>query len=350
MRNEQQRQASDNSRVGVRHDTMFPPLLRSGCSDPVAKSGDSPSNHQGTKERAAMRLKPFGLAIVLTTAATSVRAGDLYVVGNLNLASNMTVTSMSSADQYFKWDAGGGLQIAIPASGNRDKAMNVFCQRPYSGNDLIAAYDASTNALWLLSTLPDRSFRIYSGESDLNVLKVKPSAVEMFTTWNGFPADGQLNVYGSASFSGNVEIDGPLKLYGGMDPPYLLLDSETRDNIAQRVAREVPPSKQTGAALFWNSQTRQLEIYVGSEGTFYSLAGKVTAAIVPPVVKGATVKRRFQIDGATGAVVEEQTMMVPRWQLKPGYEFNSQSGAFTYLSSSNAAPVTVTAQEALELK
>jgi len=191
-------------------------------------------------------------------------------------------------------------------------------------------------------------------------------------TWDNSEFSSGLTVGPSAQFESDVEVDGKLNLYGGMDPPYLLLDSETRSNIADRVAREVPPSKQTGAALFWNSQTKQLEVYVASEGSYYDLTGKLLVAINPPVATNTTVISGYRIDPVTGGIVTRQSVHAPRWQLKSGYRFNSLTGVFTQVGSdsnavpeagstptgvstqagseSNATPVAVSAQEALELK
>ena len=172
--------------------------------------------------------------------------------------------------------------------------------------------------------------------------------------FGGFGASEDFNYNpdgASTVFDNDVEIDGKLSLYGGMDPPYLLLDSETRASIANRVAGEVPPSKQTGAALFWNAQSKQLEIYVAGEGAYYDLAGKQIASIKPPIVADASVTRSYRIDPTTGAVVLRERMQAPRWQVKQGYRFDAATGTFTQLGGdTNAPPVTVSAQEALELK
>jgi hypothetical protein len=345
MRNEQQRQASDNSRVGVRHDTMFPPLLRSGCSDPVAKSGDSPPKHLGTKERVVMKLIPLSLAVVLTTAVGAVQAGELNVVGSINVASNLTTVSMTLSGRVSvlqQYDNTGRLHL----NGNAFQQIGTVFS---STRGTIGLHEAGYVFANMQSDgMPEG---LYFGVADyvthppeviIQQLGLRANGVEVFT--------GGLSVPGNGNFGGDLNIDGKVYANGGIDPPYLLLDNETRASIADRVGREVPPSKQSGAALFWNSQTRQLEIYVASEGAFYNLTGKLITAIAPVFVKGATVTRTFRIDAQTGTVVERDRVNVPRWQLKPGYKFDSQTGAFTYLSGSNAVPVTVTAQDALELK
>jgi len=154
---------------------------------------------------------------------------------------------------------------------------------------------------------------------------------------------------GRTVFGSDVDIDGKLNLYGGMDPPYVLLDSATRDSVANRVAREVPPSKQTGAALYWNSETQQLEVYVATRGTYYNLGGNVLATITPPVANDVTVTTSYGIDRTLGTVVSRDTVKAPHWQVKPGYRFNSSTGTFSRSDSSGVLQEVI-AQEALELK
>jgi len=129
-----------------------------------------------------------------------------------------------------------------------------------------------------------------------------------------------------------------------------LLDANTRANIARRVAREVTPSKQTGAALFWNSSTKHLEIYIASEGAYYDLAGNLLTNVAPEKLIGATITKRFRVDSLTGDVVVDESLHAPRWQLKKGYAFDKTSGTFTWVGNTNAAPAMVTKEEALELK
>lgn len=71
--------------------------------------------------------------------------------------------------------------------------------------------------------------------------------------------------------SGDINLDGKLTAIGGIDPPYVLFDAESRASIKARVLREVPVEKQTGAAQFWNPTTRKMELYIASEDKFYDL-------------------------------------------------------------------------------
>ena len=87
---------------------------------------------------------------------------------------------------------------------------------------------------------------------------------------------GDIGGYGNAEFggalytasglfsSGNLEVYGKITSHGGYDPPYVLYDRQSREEIIERIKNEVPPEKQGGAALFFNKQTKRLETYVAS--------------------------------------------------------------------------------------
>jgi len=98
----------------------------------------------------------------------------------------------------------------------------------------------------------------------------------------------------------NLAVTGRISSSGGYDPPYVLYDQQSRDEIIDRVKKEVPPDKQHGAALFFNKATKRLEMYVASEGRFYDLQGKLVHEL-PDVVSPATqYETAYYLDPATG--------------------------------------------------
>ncbi len=275
-----------------------------------------------------MKRKPLAFVVAFLTALPHLRGGDLSIVGNVNVASNLMAKTIGiGSDSTFslsRYDTCGE-GIALRRSG----AESFVAMTLLDGTDMAVISCYRTNEY------------CYG-----RPLAINPDGGGV-TVFGCNTADGVFTVCGDGHFSGDVGIEGKLTLYAGMDPPYLLLDSETRAGIANRVAREVPPSKRTGAALFWNAQTKQLEIYVASEGVFYNLAGKTLAAINPPKVASAKVTTTYRIDKATGAIVPQETLQTPSWQVKRGYQFNRLTGEFTKTGGTNAVPVAVTAQEAL---
>ncbi len=273
-----------------------------------------------------MRRERLVLSLALLTAVAHVWAGEFNVVGNMNVASNLTAKTIDvGGDGMYslsRYDMCGE-SVAIRRSGAQSLlAMTLFDY--WTDAAVISCY--STNG-WC------------SG---------RPLAIN--------PDGGAVTVFGMGgddgvfTVKGDTTIEGKLTLRDGMDPPYLLLDSETRAGIARRVAREVPPSKRCGAALFWNNQTKRLEIYVASEGSFYNLAGNLITNITPPAIAGAVVSRHLTIDSETGNILTNETQRVPRWRLKRGYRFDRVTGQFTYQAGTNAAPVAVSREEALELR
>lgn len=268
-----------------------------------------------------VRIVLFSATIAL--AVSVARAGDINMLGNLSVNSNLTAQTMNSGTCTLT-------HLIEIHKGVADGYLNAGIFEPDMG---------------IVQTAGNGGYNGYLGLNPLG------GQVGIGTWDNNEFFYGGLTVGPSAIFESDVQVDGKLSLAGGMDPPYLLLDSETRSNIANRVAREVPPSKQTGAALFWNSQRKQLEVYIASEGSYYDLAGKLLASITAPVATNATVVRSYRIDPVNGGIVSRESVHAPRWQLKSGYRFNSLTGTFTKVGSgSNATPVAASAQEALELK
>lgn len=247
-----------------------------------------------------MKMRAIVFCFLITGGATLAHAGNLNIVGDVNVSSNFSAQTMTFAGSTIT------LQLV--------------------------------NGAMRVSTNVTESYGVRINQWGIGV------------GWDATPGEGQeLFVGGSIYGAGDITIEGKVSAYSGIDPPYLLLDAETRDSIAIRVAREVPPSKQTGAALFWNYETKQLEIYVASEGAFYDLAGKNLLTIKQPVVDGQTVTTTYRLDRATGEVLEQDAVKSPVWQLKKGYKIDQTTGALIQ-TGDDTPPRVVTPSEALEQK
>ena len=134
-----------------------------------------------------------------------------------------------------------------------------------------------------------------------------------------------LNADGSASFasgtatidsSGNLDVasaivDNDLHVFGkttsdgGIDPPYFLLDRNTKADFLSRYGREVPPEKRSGLAMFYDGTN--LFGYVGTTGKLYQIGltevGSMTAPEYskPDKEKPPTLKQlpNTSVDAAT---------------------------------------------------
>ena len=151
------------------------------------------------------------------------------------------------------------------------------------------------------------------------------------TTFDDLTAWHDLDVGGDAT------IDGKLNLGGSIDPPFILCDTQTRQQIIDRVKVEVPPAKQTGAALFFNSETKRLEVYVPCDGKFYDLQGKPLHALAKvelPTVEYETV---HYLDPATGEVKTRQKPMRDKFEIREGYELDAKTGEFISKASGRQA-------------
>jgi len=64
---------------------------------------------------------------------------------------------------------------------------------------------------------------------------------------------------------------GKVDASGGVDPPYVLYDPQTRQETIDIIGEEVPLGKQNGAALYFNKETNKLEVYFAKENRFFEL-------------------------------------------------------------------------------
>jgi len=132
---------------------------------------------------------------------------------------------------------------------------------------------------------------------------------------------------------------------GGYDPPYVLYDKQTREQIIDRVKKEVYPDKQNGAALFFNADTKRLETYVASEGKFYDLQGNVTYTM-PKIEPATTIYEAFHyVDRQTGMVETWQIPVQDKYKVKKGFTIDKKTGKFI----SRDTGEVVQREQALEL-
>jgi len=146
-----------------------------------------------------------------------------------------------------------------------------------------------------------------------------------------------LDVYNDLQVWGNTFVDdifgdlawfGKIVSNGGYDPPYVLYDKQTRDQIVDMVTRELLPGKEDGAALFFNKDTKRLETYVASEGKFYDLQGNVVytlAKIEVPTTKYQTI---YFLDGLTGKACTRLSPVCDKYVVRKGFALDTKTGEF----------------------
>jgi len=164
-------------------------------------------------------------------------------------------------------------------------------------------------------------------------------------------ATDQLACYGSMGISGfgligsYFVVGGKLTSCGGYDPPYVLYDRQARQDIIARVKSEVAPEKQAGAALFFNKETKRLEMYVPSEGKFYDLQGNVVYAMPSIEVPTTQYEPSYYLDDTTGEVRSWPKPAGDRYVIKAGFKLDGKTGQFI----SEATGQMVSKEEALEI-
>lgn len=134
----------------------------------------------------------------------------------------------------------------------------------------------------------------------------------------------RLNVSGTSYVSGKGTFG------GGVDPPYLTLDPQTRASAARQIRREVPEEKLAGAHLFFNKAANALEFITVEGGTasLYRVTGTLVTTVALPDVGAARAGQFYTIDEDTGEIRTNATRRVSEWRVKTGYEFDGASGNF----------------------
>jgi hypothetical protein len=122
-----------------------------------------------------------------------------------------------------------------------------------------------------------------------------------------------------------------------VDPPGVLYDLQTRQQIIDNAKAVVPMNKQNGAVLFFNKDRTKLEIYNQSEGKFYDLQGNLLHTM--PTIEAATdYKTIYYLDIMTGEVKTIQEVLHDKYVIKKGYRLDPETGHFTNMASGEIVP------------
>jgi len=136
---------------------------------------------------------------------------------------------------------------------------------------------------------------------------------------------------------GNMTVGGKLTAYGGIDPPYILYDLQSRNEIVERVKKEVPLDKMGGAALFFNAENKRLEIYVASEGKFYDLQGNCVHKLSKAEAPGTEYEKEYYIEPSTGLVKVHQKAIMYKCKVQDGFELDKKTGRFLNIKTGKEA-------------
>jgi len=120
-------------------------------------------------------------------------------------------------------------------------------------DDLVLTSDATSPSVQLIlgDVVGEQSFLVFDGGTEsLN--------------WQGGATD-------RFSFTDDVIISGKLTVTGPVDPPMVTFSAENHDSIKQ-LSADVEDHEEV--ALFWNTESKRLEVYVISEDKFYTMTGE----------------------------------------------------------------------------
>ena len=231
--------------------------------DGAAEIGDSSNSATGD----------FAVAM----GSYSVAIGDYSTaMGNHARASGHFSTAMGSNTQ-----ASGLISTAMGDDTNARGdygATAMGYKTNADGNYGAIAMGSHTTARGHYSTAMGRTITVSGGNSvgiGLNSTSYTVTNPNVMSIMGGNVGIGTTSPSEELHVVGDIYCTGKLTSDGGNDPPYVLYNSETRESIKERVAKEVPSDKQGGAVLFWNGETLQFEIYLPAKGEFRDILGNL---------------------------------------------------------------------------
>jgi len=153
--------------------------------------------------------------------------------------------------------------------------------------------------------------------------------------------DSDLQVYGNTfvdDIFGDLAWFNKIVSNGGYDPPYVLYDKQTREQIVDMVTRELLPGKEDGAALFFNKDTKRLETYVASEGKFYDLNGNVVYTLAKIELPTTKYQPIYFLDSLTGKICTRLSPVCNKYVLRKGFALDNKTGEFVNRTTGCVVP------------
>lgn len=90
--------------------------------------------------------------------------------------------------------------------------------------------------------------------------------------------------------------------------------------------------------VFFNKDTKKLEVYVPGEGKFYDLQGNLTFTM-PSIDVAKDYKTHYYLDPLAGEVKARQEVAVDRYIVKQGYILDEATGHFINMDTSEVVPL-----------
>jgi len=155
-----------------------------------------------------------------------------------------------------------------------------------------------------------------------------------FTDGSGndvYLADGSYSVftYGDIYGSSDLGIAGKITSWGGYDPPYILLDKLTKDELLDRIKFEVPIDKYGGLALWWNgNKLFGLTSQDGKNLDVYEIQMNKIATYQLPDKFNVSYETEYYFDTMTGKVKQTQKAKAEKYKIKEGIRFDRKTGKF----------------------
>jgi hypothetical protein len=136
-------------------------------------------------------------------------------------------------------------------------------------------------------------------------------------------------------FPADISTDGKLTASGGIDPPYMLYDNETRTSVLARIRKEIPPQKANGIVHFFNSELNRMEYIKPSTCEVMiekaDKEGIIGFAVIYTINDGKpcynpNVKTTYRFDQYSGKVKKVESTIYEKYSLPNNTYVNESTG------------------------
>lgn len=216
-------------------------------------------------------------SLLSATAGTAAASKALVVDSSKNLAS-MGNIEIGTADGEFPW--GGAL------SGQWIQIEDAAGRLHLAGSTLTAILQSDTGGaanekhMLQVNIGGVYEFRILN-DADGST-KDTPISIDM--TQGDITIGNDLTVTNDILANNDIAADGKMDSIGGYDPPYVLIDLQTKEQIVMRCRQEIPPSKAGGKAIVNIIGDPRIKWFIPLTGEFYGEKTDENGWLVPVVI------------------------------------------------------------------
>jgi len=135
--------------------------------------------------------------------------------------------------------------------------------------------------------------------------------------------------------TGDMYVSGKITSIGGYDPPYVLYDPQTKQQVVDRMRREIPTEKASGMAQVYIPSDERIKWFQPSTGTFFGEKADKDGYMVKSAIEtindgkpcyNTNTKTIYSWDNIKGSVISHQATIYPKIPVPVNKTVNQNTG------------------------